>query len=628
MARPTFIAFYYQYQSLPFLLLDFSHRGTPGFLAWFHQVLGDTEPVLVDGLALTNAFAREHPDFFRVLVQAKVMHGYKHLLYDKNGMKRKVDDENSEPRIFDLMYEDASTINLYEDSDVEEFILWARNETKSLSERKPMLAKLRLSETKRAMLPGFQNNYELKDFMKAYDTFRSFAEESRFKMKTKWPEGRTLVFSNYRMLHGRARFLSSERITIGGYTSRLQWNSKLRQLVRECAEELAPELKTTGNWASSLPDVALHNIGRIAREEEARISRAAAELKSKGWTVVNVGGVALPIKAKIVDNSSESEPSSNERDDALVATFPHLAMRIWRYAGWADVKIGEYSNGNTQRQTFASKYGNASTSIYDVKAGSPSNEMIMPHSELAYTASPPKFAAFYCQNAATNGGEMTVTDMLAVASDMKSHDAYKDIFSKMRTHGFRYTRYMGCRERSPEWPYATGFWQDIHPGATSLDDSAARIRHSGAFGKNVSLSLADTGIAKLQWKVPALGALDDGREVLLANHMDFILDVASESCQYCKDKWGVTREVRWGDGSTLLPEEVDIFRTVYQMHTEDVLLSPGEILILDNFWMAHGRRPYFGGDRMHYAIFSESYHRGSELKEDLMSDVKASVTTF
>lgn len=361
--------------------------------------MGDTRPVLVDGLAVSKGFAAKHPKMFRLIVRAKVMHGYTHALYGKDSMKRQVDNQNHGPRVFDLMYEDATAVNLYDDTDVKEFISWAKGEVEGeheISRKKTMLNKLRLSDSKRTILPGGYTTDNLKEFMEAYDVFRLFAADKRFEIGANWPEVRTLVFSNYRIFHGRSRSMSPERITIGGYTSRLQWNSKLRQLHRECSEELAPELRATGNWITSIPDAALPNISRITMEKERSIKVSEQDLNRQGWAVVddlaNTYGCTMHLTAVIINpNESDSVMSLIDGgNEAMVQYFPCIAQKVWHVAGWEDIMLGDYTNGNTQRE----KIEVDSVSIYDVQAGSPPDKTIMPHSELAYTYNPPKFAGF------------------------------------------------------------------------------------------------------------------------------------------------------------------------------------------------------------------------------------------
>lgn len=129
---------------------------------------------------------------------------------------------------------------------------------------------------------------------------------------------------------------------------------------------------------------------------------------------------------------------------------------------------------------------------------------------------------------------MTLTDMRAVACDLKNDERYADLYRKLESYGFQYKRYMGCRDRTPKWPYATGFWQDHGSTSSSFEDVVQSLSSNQAFGNNSSLKLIeDSGIASPEWGIPAFGLLG-GDQVLLANHMHFLTRVASEACSETK----------------------------------------------------------------------------------------------
>lgn len=81
-------------------------------------------------------------------------------------------------------------------------------------------------------------------------------------------------------------------------------------------------------------------------------------------------------------------------------------------------------------------------------------------------------------------------------------------------------------------------------------------------------------------------------------------------------------------GGKLTTDEIEVFKNVYEEHTKDILLKKSQLLIVDHFWVAHGRRPYVGNNRDHYAVFSEAYTRGYvEETEDVCSN-DALLTSF
>eukprot|EP00490_Sorites_sp_Unknown_P019225 CAMPEP_0114687030 /NCGR_PEP_ID=MMETSP0191-20121206/62071_1 /TAXON_ID=126664 /ORGANISM="Sorites sp." /LENGTH=187 /DNA_ID=CAMNT_0001973107 /DNA_START=1 /DNA_END=561 /DNA_ORIENTATION=- len=50
----------------------------------------------------------------------------------------------------------------------------------------------------------------------------------------------------------------------------------------------------------------------------------------------------------------------------------------------------------------------------------------------------------------------------------------------------------------------------------------------------------------------------------------------------------------WGDGTEFNNEELEEIRTIYAENTEYIRLNPGDVLVLDNLRVVHGRTPYRG----------------------------------
>ena len=54
------------------------------------------------------------------------------------------------------------------------------------------------------------------------------------------------------------------------------------------------------------------------------------------------------------------------------------------------------------------------------------------------------------------------------------------------------------------------------------------------------------------------------------------------------------RHVIYGDGSPLEEESLDIIRRAYDAETVAIPWQRGDVLMLDNMLVAHGRRPFMG----------------------------------
>ena len=66
---------------------------------------------------------------------------------------------------------------------------------------------------------------------------------------------------------------------------------------------------------------------------------------------------------------------------------------------------------------------------------------------------------------------------------------------------------------------------------------------------------------------------------------------------------------RWGDGQELSFEELQEVRGAYEESTEYIRLNAGDVLVLDNLRMVHGRQPYTGS-RLMGLLLSDMVKRG------------------
>jgi len=295
-------------------------------------------------------------------------------------------------------------------------------------------------------------------------------------------------------------------------------------------------------------------------------------------------------------------------NDVPLEEFTNVAEETWQAAGYPGLKVGEYNSfGSVLRPMLA-------TNVYDVSAGAPGHLPAWAHSEQAYLFHVPRFAAFICLESADKGGELQLFNNVQLGINLGS---LMDKFAKL---GVTYYRVLGDQVNSPNWTYATGMWQqrlhtDDWPFAQRM--LSANATYGGP--KGADLRKFEQGLVRMNWTVPVVTQVNTSsttgisRAILLAildNHASH--DYASGPDQRPSEsatKVPAGMHSTWGDGSEFSKEELDLLQAASDESLEvEVLMKPGQIVIVDNWLYAHGRSTYEGA-RQHAALISDRFPR-------------------
>jgi alpha-ketoglutarate-dependent taurine dioxygenase len=85
-------------------------------------------------------------------------------------------------------------------------------------------------------------------------------------------------------------------------------------------------------------------------------------------------------------------------------------------------------------------------------------------------------------------------------------------------------------------------------------------------------------------------------------HVSNLGSETQESIYKVFDEQDLPRNAYYGDGSPFSSEDLDEVRRAYKEATVVFSWQPGDILMLDNMLVAHGRRPYSGQRRILVAL--------------------------
>lgn len=257
----------------------------------------------------------------------------------------------------------------------------------------------------------------------------------------------------------------------------------------------------------------------------------------------------------------------------------------------------DYVGGSSPRSTIHGRVMEATRT--------PPDWSIILHQEMAYVKDPPEIIAFVCVEPATEGGESVVGDMrkLELLVD-------RSTLNQLTERGLKLRRTLPAETRVHLKPGVKKSWQETF--STVRPDRAeelCRLRGWDFEWSGDDLLLWQDCISPLRrhprkaadiwcnqahfWGAAAMieWARIDGREQ----------DI-SELAKAQRNSPELLEAMCFGDGEPL-PEDLtlELFHTVRGVE-QDVDLGEGDILLLDNFQYAHGRRAFSGNRTINVII--------------------------
>ncbi|CAE7244443.1 ddaC [Symbiodinium pilosum] len=242
------------------------------------------------------------------------------------------------------------------------------------------------------------------------------------------------------------------------------------------------------------------------------------------------------------------------------------------------------------------------TGFVDSAAGAPKELTIQFHNEMAYATEYPKYVTFAMVRQADTDGTTTLADNLMVQSRLSAA-----LLDKFRQLGVLYVRYLHD-EAEKGAPDFYNSWQ----GAFQVQ-SVEEAMKKGNNKDNFSILEAHPDGRRLRHTLwcpvfhhhPVHGELFFNSVLnrhgsWLDGHTVFGKLPNSERPYHCL----------WGDGTELSEQELSEIRKAYSDSTEYIRLDAGDVLVLDNLRVVHGRTPY-SGSRLLGLLLSDMVPRPS-----------------
>lgn len=237
----------------------------------------------------------------------------------------------------------------------------------------------------------------------------------------------------------------------------------------------------------------------------------------------------------------------------------------------------------------------------------PASYVIPEHSEMSFLPQPPRYLFFWCRQPAAVGGATTLVDGRRVLAKLD-----RDLTRSIKQEGLwirrRHARPVGLHD-----PLELKRWPEMF-GTTRRDEVVARTRQLG-----FSARFEDDGSLTLEHKQPAVRWHPESGERVWLNHLlpfhastparslgsaarnerdprAAALSLVALAYRHAMPRLHreVASDVRLGNGEPIKDATVEHVQRVIDEEAVHHVWHHGDVVLIDNLLVLHGRRPYRG----------------------------------
>lgn len=323
---------------------------------------------------------------------------------------------------------------------------------------------------------------------------------------------------------------------------------------------------------------------------------ARAESALTDWLRANGAEVAESLKThgavlfrgfELAD-AAAFERVALELDAGLVSAYPGVAVR-----------------------TSITRFVHTSTEL-------PPHYPVPQHAEMAYTEQPPRKIFFFCQTAPKLGGETPLCDLRKVLAELP--DALRTRFESL---AIRYFRVHGAPGEGRFRLWGSRRWSDVF----QTDDRREVERRANEAGMKASWqrdgalrlenTLPATRVHPLHgtraWHNQANLFHPDGPlieyEHIVRRRWSFRALIVRAALRWLSRlrRWffprsGYDWNVELGDGSAISTRDIEQLYSVIWRNLACFSWQPGDLVVVDNYSVSHGRLPFHGARRILVAL--------------------------
>lgn len=296
-------------------------------------------------------------------------------------------------------------------------------------------------------------------------------------------------------------------------------------------------------------------------------------------------GADRDLAAFVAEHRAELDERLLEDGALLLRGFDVASVKDFEQVGEAlsPQKLG-YMYRSTPRSTVGE--GVFTTTEY------PPDQEIALHCENAYQREWPLKVAFCCLVAPAEGGQTPIADMRRVQAAIG-----EDLMDRFESRGVRYVRHY---QPNIDIPWEVVF-QTSDRAEVAAYCEAHGIEHEWLDASTLRTTQTNHGTARH----PVTGE----RVFFNQAHLFHVSNLGSKVAASLVSLFGrdrLPRNAYFGDGGEIEPEDLERVRQAFAGASVSFDWQPGDVLLLDNMRVAHGRRPFVGPRRI-VASLLDSY---------------------
>lgn len=224
---------------------------------------------------------------------------------------------------------------------------------------------------------------------------------------------------------------------------------------------------------------------------------------------------------------------------------------------------------------------NVTSRVFTANEAPPTTEIFL-HHEMAQTPLYPSKLFFYCEIAAEKGGATPVCRSDWVLERLA--EGAPEFVARVEAEGVRYTHAMPGNDDAGSGQGRS--WKST----LSVEDRAgaeARLKDLGYLWQ----WQADESLRATTPALPAVRELDDGRKT-------FFNQLIAAFRGWADSRNDPNRAITYGGGEPITPEDMAPAIAIADELTADLAWHPGDVALIDNYLVMHGRRPFTGKRRV------------------------------
>jgi len=277
---------------------------------------------------------------------------------------------------------------------------------------------------------------------------------------------------------------------------------------------------------------------------------------------------------------------------------PKVAEHVARALTNCEAGGGQYNaGGGVQR---GSLEGSA---FLDAAEGAPASLRIQPHNEMAYGSRFPEHVSFFMMRPSQSGGLTELYDNLRLTRRLAETAEGGVVLGKMAALGVQYVRLLHDeldRKRpgfysSWEASYSIDDFDEALSKANSSKDSFALACDDACREQYILLGMPAPRMKVVTW-APSMVTHPNLGEIVFTSVLNRHASWLDGHEVFGRLPYTIRPyHCRWGDGTEFTQSEVDEIRSAYEDCKMEMLLQSGDLIVLDNLYVSHGRAPFVPG---------------------------------